>query len=250
MAPVKNSLLPILLFPLASAALDPSCSPGGNFDLSTWNLQLPTGSAGSVDTIRASDLEGCDGYSGPNFYTDPSNSAIILIAPGNPSETGCATTSGSEHCRTELREVVASSGANAAWSPAGTNVLSVSMTVVKADDGSHGTAIGQVFASAASKPILEMYYSQAGKIVVGVKPNADGNQIVTQVGSVPLGTAFKYVLEYSNNALSVTINGNKTALSTYDWGSPAAYFKAGNYNQAKTDVTSEVHISALSITHS
>ncbi|KAI1201357.1 polysaccharide lyase family 7 protein [Nemania serpens] len=249
MAPV-NSLLSLLLLPLISTALDPSCSPGGNFDLTSWNLQLPTGSAGSVDTIRASALKGCAGYKGPTFFTDPKTSAIVLLAPGNPAQTGCATTSGSEHCRTELREVVPSSGSNAAWSPAGTNILRVSMTVVSADDGSHGTAIGQVFASAASKPILEMYYSQAGKIVAGVKPNPDGNQIVTQVGTVPVGTPFDYVLEYSKNVLSVTISGKKTQLSTYDWGSPASYFKAGNYNQAKSAVSSEVHISALSVTHS
>ncbi|KAI1185475.1 polysaccharide lyase family 7 protein [Nemania serpens] len=245
-----NSLLHLLLLPLVYAAQDPSCSPGGNFDLAPWNLQLPTGSAGSVDTILARDLKGCDGYEGPTFYTDPTTAAIVLLAPGNPSETGCATTSGSAHCRTELREVNPSSGSNAAWSPAGTNVLRVSMKVVAADDGSHGTAIGQVFASAASKPIAEMYYSQAGKIVVGVKPNPDGDQIVTQVGTVPVGTTFNYVIEYSKNVLSITINGKKTQLSTYDWGSPASYFKAGNYNQAKSATTSEVHISALTITHS
>ena len=47
---------------LASASLKPSCAPGGNFDLSKWNLQLPIGKAGSPTTISSSQLQGCDGW--------------------------------------------------------------------------------------------------------------------------------------------------------------------------------------------
>lgn len=175
---------------------------------------------------------------------------MVLLAPGNPDLTGCATTSGSEHCRTELREVVKGSGANAAWSPKGTNTLTVNMKVVKSDDGTHGTAIGQVFASEASKPLAEMYYSPSGDIVVGVKPDADSNQVVTKLGNVPVGTYFTYVLNYSNNKLSISINGKSTSLSTFSWNSPASYFKAGNYNQGQSAASSEVRISAINVVHS
>lgn len=248
-----SSALPLAALVTLTSAQDPSCSPGGNFDLSVWNLQLPTGpSSGGVDTIRASDLKGCGGYSSDEyFFTDPSTSAIVLRAPGNPDLTGCATTSGSKHCRTELREVQSGSGSNAAWDPSSsTNRLSVSMTVVEADDGTHGTAIGQVFASEESKPLAEMYYRQDGRIVVGVKPNAQDGQIISEVGNVPVGTEFDYEMEYSYGTLSVTIDGDRTELDTFEWDSPLSYFKAGNYNQAKSEASSEVHITAIEVVHS
>lgn len=254
MTMLSRVLFPVLFFVLTpTVAQDPSCSPGGNFDLSTWNLQLPTGpSSGGIDTIRASSLQGCAGFSSPQyFFTDPFTSAMVLRAPGNPDLTGCATTSGSGHCRTELREVQPGSGTNAAWDPAeGVNRLSVSMAVVKTDDGTYGTAIGQVFASVESKPLAEMYYGRDGRIVVGVKPNAQDGQIIFEVGNVPVGTNFDYEMGYSYGLLSVTINNNKTELDTFEWESPLCYFKAGNYNQAKTEVSSEVHISAIEVIHS
>lgn len=228
---------------------DASCAPGGNFDLSYWSLQLPTGDAGGVDSIKSQDLQGCDGYTGDTFYTDESTGDLVLLAPGNPDITGCATTSGSSHCRTELREVDQSTGEGASWDPKKTNVLKVTMKVVKADDGSHGTAIGQVFASEASKPVAEMYYSQEGAIVVGVKRDADSGQEISEVGQVPLGTEFDYELSYSADILTVTINGDKKELDTYNWDSPQCYFKTGNYNQGDSGDESEVHISTIDVTH-
>ncbi|KAJ2974218.1 hypothetical protein NQ176_g6175 [Zarea fungicola] len=124
------------------------------------------------------------------------------------------------------------------------------MKVVTSDDGTHGTAIGQVFASEASKPLAEMYYSPAGDIVVGVKPDADSNQVVTKLGNVPIGTQFTYELNYSNDQLSISINGNTTPLSTFSWDSPACYFKSGNYNQGESAASSEVHIYAINVVHS
>jgi hypothetical protein len=251
--PTSNSLLLILLAAVATvpaALADPGCAPGGNFDLSYWNLQLPTGEPGTLTTIKSADLQGCSGYQDSNFSTDKSSGAIVLIAPGNPDLTHCSTSSGSTHCRTELREVDNKTGKNAAWSPKNTNSLTVSMTVEAADDGSHGTAIGQVFASDASKPLAEMYYSRKGEIVVGVKPDADSGQIVTKVGDVAVGTKFEYKLEYSKDVLTVTINGQATTLDTGSWDSPNCYFKTGNYNQGKSADSSKVVIAAIKVSHS
>lgn len=134
-------------------------------------------------------------------------------------------------------------------SPTGTNTLTVDMRVVAADDGGHGTAIGQVFASDASKPLAEMYYSQTGEITVGVKPNATSNQVIAALGNVPVGQKFTYVMSYSDNVLSISINGDKTILDTFEWDSPKCYFKSGNYNQGKSGDSSEVHISAIEVVH-
>ncbi|KFY42181.1 hypothetical protein V494_02546 [Pseudogymnoascus sp. VKM F-4513 (FW-928)] len=243
-------VLPAVVVAVPAALADPDCAPGGNFDLSFWSLQLPTGDSGTFTTIKSADLQGCSGYQDINFSTDKSSGAIVLIAPGNPDLTHCSTSSGSAHCRTELREVDSGTGKNAAWSPKKTNSLTVSMMVEAADDGSHGTAIGQVFASDAGKPLAEMYYSRAGEIAVGVKPDADSGQNVIKVGSVAVGTKFEYKLEYSKDVLTVTINGKATNLDTGNWDSPNCYFKTGNYNQGKSADSSRVVISSIKVSHS
>ena len=46
----------------SSASLNPNVAPGGNFDLSGWELQLPIGSPGSPTTISPAQLEGPNGF--------------------------------------------------------------------------------------------------------------------------------------------------------------------------------------------
>ena len=229
----------------AAPSDDADCAPGGNFDLSYWNLQLPTGTDGNVDIIKTDKLQGCDGYTDENFFTDEDSGEMVLLAPGDPDKTGCVTTSGSQHCRTELREVEPDTGKGAAWSPKGENTLKVSMAVDEADK----TAIGQIFV-AGKKPLAEMYYNQDGDISVGCKPNEHDGQKVINVGNVPLGTSFEYILSYSSDVLSVTINGKKTKLPTGEWESPKCYFKSGNYNQATSADSAKVRISAIEVHHS
>jgi len=73
LAAVAHMIFPIL-------ALNLSCAPGGYFDLSKWELQLPTGSAGHPDTEFASQLKGCDGYQDHKrlyFFTESGDGALI-----------------------------------------------------------------------------------------------------------------------------------------------------------------------------
>lgn len=64
-----------LAAPLVSSAIfntrgdNPSCAPGGNFDLGTFDLQLPTGSSGKVDQISSTKLSGCDGWSSRSTFS-------------------------------------------------------------------------------------------------------------------------------------------------------------------------------------
>src|SRR5262245_5115373 len=53
-----------------ATAADPGKAPGGNFDLSVWQLQEPVGSPGSPTTIPSSRLQGANGYQDSYFYTD------------------------------------------------------------------------------------------------------------------------------------------------------------------------------------
>lgn len=162
-----KTILPLpLLVPFAAAALNPKCAPGGNFDLSVWDLQLPIGSKGSPTTISSSSLEGCSGYQNSlYFFTESGDGALVMKVPGSPSSSGCVTTPNSKHCRTELRETNPSS-----WDPnAATNRLTATLAVVEPDNSSHGTVIGQVHIedSVSSKLVCELYYSSAGVIIMG-----------------------------------------------------------------------------------
>ncbi|OIW30730.1 family 7 polysaccharide lyase [Coniochaeta ligniaria NRRL 30616] len=234
-----------------SHALNPSCAPGGNFDLSPWNLQLPIGSTGSPTTIQASSLEGCSGYQDPGhhyFFTESGDGALVMKVPGSPASSGCVTTTNSQHCRTELREA----HPNNSWNPNNTiNRLSVTLAVPQADDSQHGTVIGQIHIddSVSSKPVCELYYNSAGVIALGVEQTrAGGNEIVKQIGSVTPGSTFSYEIRYEKGVLSVSLNGGSlVSYSTYSLWAPLSYFKVGNYNQG--DSPSDVHFFSIAVQH-
>ena len=85
----------------SAATLDPTLPPGGNFNLSIWQLQLPTGSPGKPDTIQPAQLKGANGYSNPAyFWTDKNDGSMTFWAP----EKG-VTTPNSTYARSELREM-------------------------------------------------------------------------------------------------------------------------------------------------
>ncbi|KAI1322510.1 polysaccharide lyase family 7 protein [Xylariaceae sp. FL0255] len=240
-----NAVLP------RSASLDPSCAPGGNFDLSPWELQLPIGSTGDPETISSSDLQGCSGYQDPGhhyFFTESGDGALVMKVPGSPSSSGCVTMTNSLHCRTELREINPSS-----WDPnSSTNSLTVSLAVEEPDDSSHGTVIGQIHIddSISSKPVMELYYNSSGDIVAGVEQTrSGGNEVISSVlANIPVGTQFMYEITYQGNILAVAINGGSPkTLSTYSLDAPASYFKVGNYNQG--DSASDVHFFSIYVTH-
>lgn len=231
----------------ASAQLNPDCAPGGNFDLSTWELQLPIGSAGSPETISTADLEGCSGFENFDyFFTESGDGALVMKVPGSPASSGCVTTPNSLHCRTELHEENPSS-----WSPtAALNRMIVSLAVEEADDSSHGTVIGQIHIvdSVSTKPVCELYYNSNGDISIGVEQTLSGDdEVFTDLGNIPLGTVFTYELEYSSGVLKVAINGVFQTLDTFELDSPTSYFKVGNYNQGSTP--SDVHFFSIFVEH-
>jgi Alginate lyase len=239
-------VLGIILFtPVVVWALNPSVAPGGNFDMSYWNLQLPIGSTGDPDIIPSSELQGDSGYENFSyFFTESGDGAMVMKVPGDPADSGCVTTPNSTHCRTELAET-------SSWSPNNaTNRMKATLAVEVPDNSQYGTVIGQIHmdASVSTKPVCELYYDQNGDINIGVEQTRAGDdEVFTYLGNVPVGTQFSYEIEYYDNELKVAINGNFTTLDTYSLDAPLSYFKAGNYNQGSS--ASDVHFFALTIQH-
>jgi len=254
MAFTTTSLLSFLTFIVLTSALNPSCAPGGNFDLSFWELELPIGpSQGNPTTIPSSQLQTCSGYQDPGhqyFFTESGDGALVMKAP-SPSNSDCIKYSASQHCRTEFHEVIPSTGSNQVhWSPgASLNRLYVDLL------GEYGSevCVGQVFQADGNpdhnKPLAEIYYKSNGDIVIGVEYQAIGGQgqNLTTIANIPLGTRFNYEVRYEGNVLKMQVNNaGLKHLETYFTPS-GAFFKAGNYNQGTAEA--DIHLFGLVVAH-
>lgn len=237
-APMETSLSP------RATGNNPSCAPGGHFNLKGFNLQLPTGGSGNVDQISGNKLSGCQGWSSKDYFHTSSSGALIMKVP---SRSVCVTTPNSKHCRTELRESSPSS-----WDPKNrANSLKVKLSVPKPDDSKYGTVIGQVKIddNVSKKPLAELFYNRDGKLTIGVSQIPDVSSLkMTEVGNVAIGKMFEYQLRYEGGRFSVQIDGEeKKFLSTGKIDNPKSYFKVGNYNQGTEP--SEVILHNIEIVH-
>jgi hypothetical protein len=227
----------------SAATLDPSVAPGGNFNLSIWQLQLPTGSPGKPDTIPSSQLKGAGGYSNPAyFWTDKNDGSMTFWAP----EKG-VTTPNSNYARSELRE-------NGEWTLAGNHTLSAQLRIPSV---TKNVCVGQVHlgsGGSSTKPLLELYYRPNGDIYLGTENSPAGGQTLHKVGNVALGVKWTYVINVTGNKINLTVNGSKTSYSIPSSFNPyKQYFKAGSYNQSSSDSTSKgakVKFYALTVAHS
>ena len=234
----------------APHGLDPNVSPGGNFDLSVWELQEPFGSPGAPTTIAPAQLEGANGFHDKYFFTDPKDGAMTFFDPENG-----VTTPNSNYPRCELREMT-SSGAAANWLAAGTHTLSAT---VKATSIPDHVAVGQIHIGtgmpASTKPLLELFYFASGKIVMAIEQSpAGGNEVQHTVGNVPLGTKWSYVIGLSGNTISFVLDGGapQAFAMAHTFDKEGMYFKAGNYDQSVgTDgnISSTVQFYSLAIHH-
>ncbi|WNI16435.1 polysaccharide lyase family 7 protein [Actinacidiphila sp. ITFR-21] len=229
--------------------LNTSVAPGGNFNLSVWELQEPVGSPGSPTTISSSRLQGAGGYQDSYFSTDGSDGAMTFWAP----EKG-VTTPNSNYARSELREMN-TNGSAADWSLAGTHRLTATLRVVSVTSN---VCVGQIHlgsGGSSTKPLIELYYHSNGDIVAGTENSPDGGQTTHTVGHVSVGTKWSYTIGVSGgDTIDLTVNGSTTHYAIPSSFNPyKQYFKAGSYNQSSSDSTTNgarVAFYALSVSHS
>jgi len=249
----SSSTLAISALSDDSGVLAVDVAPGGNFDLSRWDLQEPVGNPGSPTTIRSTQLVGSSGFQDDYFYTAPDDGAMTFWAP----ETGVHTAN-SKYPRSELRELLGP-GAPANWSLMGGHELSATVSVVSTPDH---VCIGQIKVgtpldpgvSPTTKPLLELYYFANGELRFGLERDPSGGQTSSFVSSVQVGTPFTYSIRVVDGAVTVKVNDAAVTVDV-----PSAflgyghYFKAGSYNQsagADPSVGSLVKFYSLSVTHS
>jgi hypothetical protein len=237
----------------ASAAVSPHLSttvaPGGNFNLSVWELQEPIGSPGSPNTITASRLQGANGFQDQFFFTNKTDGSMSFWDPENG-----VTTPNSSFPRSELREMN-TNGTAAAWLPPGTHTLTATVKATQIPDH---VAVGQIHLgqnSGSTKPLLELFYYKNGNVDLAIEQTpAGGNEVHHVVGNVPLGTKFNYVISLTNNnTIGINLNGtNHTFTMSSTFNGFTMYFKAGDYDQSvgsSSTVGAKVQFYALSIHH-
>ncbi|MFI6344669.1 polysaccharide lyase family 7 protein [Streptomyces sp. NPDC050560] len=227
---------------------DPDVAPGGNFDLSVWELQEPVGNPGSPTTIPSSRLQGADGFQDAYFYTDTRDGAMTFWAP----EKG-VTTPNSNYARSELREMNRD-GSAADWSLGGSHQLRATLRVVSV---TQNVCVGQIHlgsGGSSTKPLVELYYHANGDIVVGTENSPDGGQTTHTVGHVSLGKTWSYTIAVSGgNTIDLTVNDSTTHYAIpSSFNQYKQYFKAGSYNQSSSDSTTngaKVGFYGLTVSH-
>jgi hypothetical protein len=202
-------------------------SPALSIDFSIWTLQLPTGSGTSPTTISPNQL--LAGYSDAYFYLAPDGGQAFM----DPA-TGI-TSSGSQHCRTEMREDKPG-GAPAAWAASGTNTLTVTGKLLQVGGGASGkVTVAQVFNASDSIPLCELEYSSSvqGFQLLYEEAKGQGGSPVDLNTPVALNAVYSFTLSLSQGKLSASINGQPVYARTPSTATltKSFYFKFGNYDQ-------------------
>jgi hypothetical protein len=237
----------------APGARDPAVSPGGNFDLSRWELQEPVGAPGKPTIVKPTALVGPRGYHDAYFFTDPADGAMTFWDP----ESG-VTTPNSRYPRSELREMNAD-GSPADWPVAGTNRLAATVAVIRVPDH---VCVGQIHVGTplrsgvvpSTKPLLELYVYASGRIALGIENDPAGGQTSFDLGQVALGAPFSYAIQLTGDGtITLAIDGAARSFAMPPaFAGYGLYFKAGAYDQtAGSDATvgATVKFYALSISH-
>lgn len=216
----------------AAPATATSTAPKLMIDLSKFKLTLPVNSTGGVTgkaaDIRQAELNANPGYSSQYFYTD-SSGAVVFYAPAN----GATTTpgSGSDHTRSELREMYTGAGTTE-WTNAIGGTMTASLRIDQVSNSKAKAIIGQIHGLSSMMTLL--YYAPASKTVeirYFTSPDNTASKTVVLASNVKVGDAISYRIQWIGNSASVTVNGKTLNIQTPAvWNKVPVYFKAGAYS--------------------
>jgi hypothetical protein len=237
------------------AGLDPSQPPGRNFDMRVWRLTIPVnstgGTTGNAATIPSSALVA--GYTSPFFYTSASG-AMTFLSPANGATSSPG--SGSDHTRSELRELAAIAGRSGfEWTIENGGKLEATCTVQRTNTSGEAT-IGQIHGLSSIMLILAFYPSKT--LLRANVYRTPKNDVVDRYDldtSAMLNKELSYSIDVRGNMMTLKAGGStKNVVIDPSWNGAPVYFKAGAYSSApnvgnaSTDAT-QVAFTQLVVSH-
>lgn len=242
----------------AAADLSVAAAPGGNFALNHWSLTVPADVDGEVSgdaiTIDPARLKGSNGYQSNWFYTD-ADGAMTFWTPVNG-----ATTGGSSHPRSEMREQLVSGSDSHNWDECGTSILDAQLKVISVPSDNI-VIVGQVHGYGIA-PLVIVYFRYdpeigSGQLIAKSQTYPEQGppyQVHTLASGIKLGQIFLYQIKVAQGLAAVSYNNGAPATMTLDpsWDSETFYFKAGAYpHVAGTDANegAEVRFYRLAASH-
>ncbi|EJD43023.1 concanavalin A-like lectin/glucanase [Auricularia subglabra TFB-10046 SS5] len=250
---------PLAVVTIANSFVAPSAL-APTLDWSTWKLQLPVDMYRRPDPaspawgISSRDLVG--GFADDFFYANTTSQEVVFTAPAN----GASTTpgAGSDHTRSELREVWSGGDAHGDWINTIGGAMRGRCRVLSVAPGSTQATFAQIHGQDFVFALL-LYRAPKNSIELKVyNSNAEGAGSTTYTVRKPvtLGDTIDYDLVFYDNAVRATVNGNLTVVTVDDsWLLAPVYFKAGAYHAVDNagnapDDKTVVAYSSLSIDHS
>lgn len=196
--------------------------PAQVLDLSSWKLQLPTGSEGKVDEVDPGPL--ATFRVDPWFVPTAACDGVYFRAAVNG-----ATTSGSKNPRSELREMQGrGSSEEAAWSPSsGRHVMVVREAITRLPTGRPHIVAAQVH---GGDDDLSAFRLEGSNFYV-TRGDDTHHKLITS--NYQLGTPFEAKFVASEGTIKAYFNG--VLQTTIPSESSTAYFKAGAYTQANCE---------------
>ncbi|MFS4494008.1 polysaccharide lyase family 7 protein [Maribacter sp. 2308TA10-17] len=258
--------------PEGPTSLDANEPPSVNFNLSTWNISIPTDEDGNdkADTIKENALN--DGYENEVYFYTGDDGGMVFKCP----IAGFKTSANTSYTRTELREMLRAGNTNIDTQGVNKNnwvfgsapqaditnaagydgelkaTLAVNHVTTTGNDGQVGRVIvGQIHAN-DDEP-LRLYYrklpdNDLGSIYFAHEENAAGETYYEMIGSrsgsasnpsdgIALGEKFSYTVKVVGNDMWVTISREgKDDIEQYVDMSNSGYDVGGQYMYFKAGV--------------
>ena len=213
--------------------------PGDVIDLNNWYLTLPTGAAGSPDTVKQPNLAS---YSSDYFRLTDGRDGVVFTATA-----GGTTTKNSKYPRSELREMNGSQ--MAAWSNAsGTHTLVARQAVVSLPTAKPEIVTAQIHGG--DDDVMQVRL-EGTRLMVQYD---DGKSEIVMDPDYRLGTIFDVKIVAAQGRVVVSYNGVPKA--EINQSGSGWYFKSGSYLQSNTSkgdpptAAGSVVVYSLNVTHS
>lgn len=241
---LRRLLAPALAGALLAFSLSPaSAQPSDYFSLANWKLTLPVSEDGNATADEVTNPT-LGMYERVPYFHDNTGTGVTFNAPA-----GGATTPGSSHPRTELREMPG--GVETTWNPNNgqRHVMTIRQKITQVP-GTKDVVAGQIHGHTVGD-VLQIRYGNPSRQLVAYFGTSGVSFPLTPVNGYSLGDWFTVVIEATGQGVVVRYDGTEKVNFSPANAGTTWYFKAGVYTQSAvtSDGAGEVVIDQLTVQH-